>query len=612
MKNKQYLLFLTFFIILLVGCSNSSPLEAKNGVIDVKGYNFDEQGLLKLDGEWLFAWDEYLPNGVNPEKKTYINVPSSWNKVGDYPSKGYATFTLYIKNLDINKEYSLKVPGISSAYYLYINDKFAINVGKPGPSYEDTIPAMIAEEAFFSPSSDETKVTFILANFHHRDGGIWDNIQLGTTEQVITKTKLAITFEMMLFGILLLSGLYHLSLFLLRKTELQLLLFGLFCLVIAVRLTVMHERILMELWPSIPFGLINQIEYITFYSAVPLFAWFLYYLYRSEVSVTFCKIATYTSLLFSLIVVFTPVQVFTETLYIFQAFTILSIIYIIYAIALAVIRKREGARLVAVFACFYAYTVVMDIVYVQNSLGSFELSNVGLFVFIFSQVYIIAKRLFKAFDQAEKYSSQLRDLNLNLEEKILHRTKSLEKSKKELQSANDTLKNLSYYDQLTGIPNRRYLENICNEVWKDAQNLEMSISFIYFDIDYFKKYNDHYGHQEGDETLYKVANCINDCIIEQGGIAARMGGEEFVAVLSNISEKQLEAFLESCRKRVEDLQIPHVESNSSDYVTISIGAAHVFPKFYDITRHRLITIADEALYNAKGNGRNKVCVRILK
>jgi diguanylate cyclase (GGDEF)-like protein len=613
MNKKHYLLFLTFFILLLVGCTNNSPsIKANNGVIDVKGYNFSESGLLQLDGEWLFAWDEMLPEGVKDEHSSFIHVPGSWNKVDDFPPKGFATYTLYIENLEIDKEYAIKVPAISSAYNLYINDTLVESVGKPGLTANDTLPAMVTEEVLFTPASNVTKLTLVMANFHHRDGGMWDSLEVGTTEQIITQTKLAISYEMMLLGILLLSGLYHITLFLLRKTELYLLLFGTFCLVIGLRLFVMHERILMEIWPAVPFSIINKLEYLSFYSALPLFIWFLYYLFGKEVSKTICKILTYISIPFSIIVIFTPVSIFTETLYYFQALTLLTIAYVIYTLFLAVKRRREGARLVAIFACFYAYTVVMDIIYVQSSLGSFELSNVGLFVFIFSQVYIIAKRLYKAFDEAEKYSLQLRELNLTLEEKILKRTKSLEQSKKELQSANDTLKKLSYYDQLTKIPNRRYLENVYNDLWHEVQNLEKSISFIYFDIDYFKKYNDTYGHQEGDETLYKVANCINDFITEQGGIAARMGGEEFVAVLSNTSADRLEAFLEECRKCVENLKIPHCESQSSDYVTISIGAAFVYPKFYDITKQKLITIADEALYKAKETGRNRVCINILK
>ncbi|OZM56679.1 hypothetical protein CIB95_10670 [Lottiidibacillus patelloidae] len=569
-------------------------------------------GTLKLKGEWLFAWDEMLPEGVQQESSSTILVPGSWNKVEEFPSKGFATYTLFIHHLEANKEFAIKVPAISSSYHLYINDNLVKSAGKPGLTKDETFPAMVTEEVFFTPISNVTKLTLVMANFHHRDGGMWDTLELGTTEQIITKTKLAISYEMMLLGILLLSGLYHISLFLLRKTELYLLLFGTFCLVIGLRLFVMHERVLMEILPAIPFSIINKIEYLSFYSALPLFIWFLYYLFGNEVSKTICKLITYISLPFILTVVVTPVSIFSETLYYFQALTLSTIAYIIYTIFLAVSRRREGAWLVAIFACFYAYTVIMDIVYVQNSLGSFELSNVGLFVFIFSQVYIIAKRLYKAYDEAEKYSAQLKDLNQTLEEKILQRTRSLEQSKKELQSANDTLKKQSYYDQLTKIPNRRYLENVYNNLWDEVQNLEKSISFIYFDIDYFKKYNDTYGHQEGDETLYKVANCINDCITEHNGIAARMGGEEFVAVLSNISEDSLGDFLEDCRKRVENLNIPHSESQSSEYVTISIGAAYVYPKFYDITKQKLIIIADEALYKAKESGRNKVCIDILK
>jgi diguanylate cyclase (GGDEF)-like protein len=607
---------LVLFIFVITGCNNADFNErnniiAKNGVIDLENLEFDEIGTIQLSGEWAFAWQSPYPTTLSTSEFEVIDVPGAWNKVSNFPSHGHGTYTLTLKNLKKDYIYGLRIPSLSSAYTLYIDGKKMSSIGVPGATKERSKPFFNTEEVFFTPSSNSTELSIYVSNFHHRDGGLWNSIELGTAKQIIAKSKKNVILEMLLLGSLILSSFYHLALFIVRKTQVQLLLFSLTTFIISIRLMVKDERILIDIWPTIPWSILTKIEYLSFYCVIPIFSWFLYYLYNEEVSVIFCKWITGVGLFFSAIVIFTPVNIFTRTLYNFQAIAILAIIYLVSTIFVAVNRGREGARVVATFGTLYAFTVIIDIFKLSHFLGTFELSNVGLFFFIFSQAYIITVKLFRAFDEAEMYSFELEILNQTLEEKISERTNSLEQSKLKLQKANDMLKKLSYLDQLTKIPNRRYLEDIYQEKWAEVMEDHSSIAFIYFDIDNFKKYNDTYGHQEGDNTLYKVGNTINQCIKSYNGVAARMGGEEFVAVVSKVSNVKLGQILEHCRRSVERLSIPHQNSPTSDYVTISIGAALVIPSEYDITQLKLIQLADEALYKAKENGRNKTCIKIV-
>jgi diguanylate cyclase (GGDEF)-like protein len=128
-----------------------------------------------------------------------------------------------------------------------------------------------------------------------------------------------------------------------------------------------------------------------------------------------------------------------------------------------------------------------------------------------------------------------------------------------------------------------------------------------FDIDHFKHYNDHYGHQQGDLALQAVASAVHQLMQRPYDLAARYGGEEFVCLLPGCTAAHLPAKAEQLRAAIEALQLPHAASPSAPWLTISVGAAHLLPQA-DTNPHRLLTLADAALYQVKHQGRNCVCL----
>jgi diguanylate cyclase (GGDEF)-like protein len=164
---------------------------------------------------------------------------------------------------------------------------------------------------------------------------------------------------------------------------------------------------------------------------------------------------------------------------------------------------------------------------------------------------------------------------------------------------------LSYFDGLTGIANRRYFEDIAGREWRRAAREESPISLMMVDIDFFKNYNDMYGHLAGDECLQKVAKTLKEHLKRPGDMVARYGGEEFVILLPDTDAKNATTLAEGLRRRIEKLGIEHAESFVSDVVTISLGVACVLPN-ENISLSVLISNADRALYRAKKAGRNRV------
>jgi len=154
----------------------------------------------------------------------------------------------------------------------------------------------------------------------------------------------------------------------------------------------------------------------------------------------------------------------------------------------------------------------------------------------------------------------------------------LEDEYRKLQKASAELHELSIADSVTNLKNRRYFDTRFSEEWRRAMRSETAVSVILVDVDFFKMYNDHYGHQAGDECLRLVADVIGGFAKRPGDVAARYGGEEFVLLLPDTDLHDAATIAETLRKAVENLHIPHQRSGVSADVTISAGAAVNFPK----------------------------------
>lgn len=176
---------------------------------------------------------------------------------------------------------------------------------------------------------------------------------------------------------------------------------------------------------------------------------------------------------------------------------------------------------------------------------------------------------------------------------------------RELAEANLELQLLANSDGLTKIGNRRRFEAFLSDEWHRAVRFKTEISLILLDIDHFKLYNDSYGHQAGDDCLQKVAEALAETIHRPTDLVARFGGEEFAIILGGTDAEGAKTIAEQAMENVRNLQIPHCKSQTSEFLTISIGIATAFPKF-EITEVDLIAAADKALYQAKETGRNQV------
>ncbi|MCW8884888.1 MAG: diguanylate cyclase [Motiliproteus sp.] len=175
----------------------------------------------------------------------------------------------------------------------------------------------------------------------------------------------------------------------------------------------------------------------------------------------------------------------------------------------------------------------------------------------------------------------------------------------ELKRQRDLLTRLNNTDALTEIANRRRFDEYLAKIWKLAWRTKSTISLMVIDIDYFKLFNDRYGHVSGDDCLTRVARVLERCADRDSDLVARYGGEEFAVVLASTDRQGVQRVAEQMLEVVMALSIPHEDSEAADVVTISIGCASAEVSA-DMSAETLFDQADRALYQAKANGRNRI------
>lgn len=178
------------------------------------------------------------------------------------------------------------------------------------------------------------------------------------------------------------------------------------------------------------------------------------------------------------------------------------------------------------------------------------------------------------------------------------------KSEIELEQMNKKLQKLSELDGLTCIPNRRMFDSVLEQEWEKAINCAQPLSLLLIDVDQFKEYNDHYGHQEGDRVLVEVAHTLLNTPKRKSDFIGRYGGDEFAAILPNTDCTGAMKVAQKMVNKIEALKIEHQYSFAAEYVTLTIGVATVVPEI-GMKRDTAIRMADDALYKAKEKGRNQ-------
>lgn len=610
--HVRMLVALLFSLYLALGMGSPSFAaampEAADGEIDLRHWDFEKDGVVRLNGYWQFYWEDFIsPQHLGQPGAEMMLVPGAWNShplsgSREVPNHGYASYQLRVLLPPNTQHLALKVIDIGEAFKLYVNGELLHSGGEVGANPRDSVPAYSRSVLLLhTEGADDLNIVIHVSNYHYRSGGLWDAITLGEVSAIQNTHERALGYAIFLAGSIGFIALYHFGLYLQRREDLSPLYFSLFCLAVFLRIMVTDERYIIQLIPSITFSMLVRIEYLSFLLGVPAFAGFIANLipdYRPRWAVPLCVIL---GLAASAFVVATPVSVFSEYLPLFQLYLVASVCFGVYVFTHNLIQAREiaGAFLfgfvVLAVAIFHDVLMSMDVIKTPVFLA-----GAGMLCFILIQSYSLSQRFANSFSQVEALSQKLEGYAHTLESKVEQRTR-------ELEAANRQLEKLVSVDGLTSIANRRAFDELLGREWIGHARRSSHLALILLDIDFFKLYNDSYGHLEGDDALRKVALCISDALHREVDTVARYGGEEFAIVLPDTDLEGASKIAERVKAAIYELNIPHRASPVSDRLTFSCGVAETVPSDA-LKPEDLVALADRALYSAKEAGRNKVVV----
>lgn len=491
---KPFVVLLVFLQPLLATCRHEFqeriPPEATKGVLDLKDWDFRKDGPVDLIGEYEFYWNQHLAPSeftkpTPPQKAGFITVPGYWNgyEVGGkrLPGEGYATYRLRILLSNQRQALALKFLDMGTAYKVYLNGKNMISVGLAGQNRETTVPRYFPQVVDFDSETDQVELIIQVTNFHLRRGGVWEDIQLGTENEIRRIRERRVNFDLFLFGAIFIIALYHLGLFTLRKKTPSPLYFSIFCFLLALRLITTGERYLMYLFPNTSWEVLAKLEYLSFYLSIPAFVLFMQSLFR-EVSIRFLHLIVVASCAFSCVVLFTPARIFSHTLQVFEIITLITAAYGLYVLIVCSIRKRDGAFVFLLGFIILSLLTTNDIMHVEKIIHTGHFAPFGLFVFIFSQAFLLSQRFSNVLATVETQRKELGDVNEACRKEIMDRVRveealreSEEKYRTILHSieegyyevdptgnltfCNDSLCKILGYskDELVGLNNREYM-----------------------------------------------------------------------------------------------------------------------------------------------------------
>jgi len=436
---KYFLTLTSLFLFLLISCNykleEKIPPKAVKGILDLTDWNFKSNGVVNLSGEYEFYWKQHvIPqdfDGPNPPQKTgYINVPGFWNNYvlngKKLQGEGYATYRLNILLPEQKEHLSMKLLSMGTAYTLFLNGHKISSIGIAGTDRETTVPQYFPQVLDLGPQANRIELIIQVSNFHHRRGGPWEVIQLGDEKSIQKIKENRLGFELFLFGSIFIMALYHLCLFVLNKKDRAFLYFSIFCFLVTLRLISTDERYIIYFFPNIPWELLLKMEYLSFYLSVPVFVAFVHSFFPGEISKRILHLIVTTGLVFSCTVLFTPARIFSYTLLVYQIFTIITIIYGVYVLVVASVRKREGAFIFLLGFIILAFSAVNDMMYAEQIIQTGYLAPLGLCVFIFSQAFLLSLRLRKAFKNTELQFRELKETYRAYKGEIIDRVQAEE------------------------------------------------------------------------------------------------------------------------------------------------------------------------------------------
>ncbi|MBB6670991.1 ATP-binding protein [Cohnella nanjingensis] len=427
------IIMFAFIIFMLSGAAyfiipkpakHHSPPTAAHGQLNLAGWDFGRDGTVKLVGEWEFYWQRFLKmddfaKPSPPQPSGFADLPNTWDHFRmngkPLPGFGYATYRLKVKLDEAPELLALKIPIMTTANQVMIDGKVVALSGKVAESKELSEAKYAPQTVVFHPAAKEFDMIVQISNYIYARGGMWYAMELGAEERITAASKAEFAGDMIILGSALMIGVYHIGIFVLRSANRSPLYFGLFCLLVALRLLSIKNVYLMSLLPDANIRLLISLEYLTYYGGITLITLFVRELYPHEYPKKMVWPIAGVGGAFILTVIVFPAETYTRWIDLFHLYAFLCMAYHIYVFVLAVWRKRGGAWLQIIGAVAIGFTAVHDILILHSPNSDHWMNQLifpfGMFIYFSIQATELARRFSNAFRTVETMSDKLLSLD---------------------------------------------------------------------------------------------------------------------------------------------------------------------------------------------------------
>jgi len=422
--------------------------QIEEGVLNLELVDISEIKSIKLEGNWEFYWDQLLEpqdfknRNITPD--LYGKVPKPWTKYkvdsANIPYQGYATYRLTINKKADTEEtiYGLKVSTVFSNYKLWVNGKFITEVGKVNTTKELTDPKFTYQDIPFvldpdKESTEKIEIVFQVSNFSHRRAGLQKPIFFGTYDTIRSQTRSMDILNLIIIGIILVIGINHLNMYLFRRKAISNLYFGIISIVMILRNITTGDRVITHIFPNINWELLVKLDNFSGFGTIPLFALFIYSLYKVDFPKVMFKIILVIGVIVTIIVFTTPQNFYGKFRIFFEMYIGLFGLYLTFGVLMISAIRRRPFAFYAFLGMFILYaTAINDLLSSMGVVQSAYVAPYGLVAFMLIQSITITVKSAMAINENENLGDELRLEKENLEKNINKRTQELQKQHDEL------------------------------------------------------------------------------------------------------------------------------------------------------------------------------------
>ncbi|MCA9127413.1 MAG: adenylate/guanylate cyclase domain-containing protein [Planctomycetales bacterium] len=413
--GPAWILAFSFVLTGAIGCRQQQRLDAaaESGVIDLANWEPELHSLVSLDGQWSFYPNQFVPADELDEHSAtaspfYLRVPGTWNQLvrsenlsdraASQPGSLIGTYHLVIDMPNRPGIYGLRLQSALSAYQLWVDGNLITSVGQIGNDEATTVPLYVPRSALFYCAGEPISVVIHIANFHHRDGGLYRKILLGTDQQLIAQERLSVASDMfVLASVTMLAG-YQLIHFFCRRQELASLYFALGSLSVVFWHASNNEHLLHDIYPPLSSRAGQIIDYCSFFGSTSFFALFLRAMYPTYYPRLLVAAVLSVSTIYAILVPLVSMLTANRLIPGFQVVTVVASLLSVALLVRAVLAKAPLAGYIACGVVVFLATFLHDLMYSHGLLQTMWLSPYGLVFFIFIMSMTISIRFKKSFN----------------------------------------------------------------------------------------------------------------------------------------------------------------------------------------------------------------------